>query len=603
VRNPPPFPLGDTLVRTSVPLAAMAALVVFARSAEPAGAAEGIYLAVLAGAALLAVAFLAPPAKTATWELGLGAVLAVAAGWALPPGPGRGAAMTLLLTALVAIAAARRLASCLPDLPLDVTLPLALGAQVLLRGSLLFHPQANARTLVALLVLPAAGAVAASLLARRHGGGPALLAASTALLLAPGWNVLATLGLLALAAGDQLAREDLGRIGKGAALAVLLAPIAWAPGPGLAAAVAGLALWRPRLAACLSVPVAAGLLWAGTHGSLSGPPLLAAVCLLPLLVPGALLPENGRFWWVLAALPLVAATPQVPDVSALAAPLALAALAVRRSGPVSAAVPQRVWTGALLAGTALLASYPWLRDEPFRAALGLAGVTVGLRAAVAVVMGFAAVAVLPRALPWAKSGRPVGPETKPWAGEGPKVRAALAQGNALGRVGVPAAIAAAAILLAAFLHLPPSGEPLLPPESGVMLDAAHPAWTAGFAAPRQVGSVAVETGLSGGAGLANGTPVATVRLSDDGGRSSLWVLRAGAGTGEWAARRPDVERTAVLRSPPAWISWVAGDFFGQRYRALWTLLEPGRFTHVRVELAPGLLPNVGLTVHQVEVRP
>jgi len=594
VRNPPPFPLGDTLVRTSVPLAAMAALVVFARSAEPAGAAEGIYLAVLAGAALLAVAFLAPPAKPASWELGLGAVLAVAAGWALPPGPGRGAAMTLLLTALVAVAAARRLASCLPDLPLDVSLPLALGAQVLLRGSLLFHLQANARTLVALLVLPAAGAVAASLLARRHGGGPALLAASTALLLAPGWNVLATLGLLALAAGDQLAREDLGRIGKGAALAVLLAPIAWAPGPGLAAAVAGLALWRPRLAACLSLPVAAGLLWIGTHGHLSGPPLLAAVCLLPLLVPGALLPENGRFWWVLAALPLVAATPQVPDVSALAAPLALAALAVRRSGP--AAVTQRTWTGALLFGTALLAAYPWLREEPFRAALGLSGMTIGLRAAVAVVMGFAAVVAVGTML-----------ERRLFAGSAGFQPARSAQPTQAARMAAlpakNALLAAAAILLAVFLHLPPSGEPLLPPESGVMLDAAHPAWTAGFAAPRQVGNVAVETGLSGGAGLANGTPVATVRLSDDGGRSSLWVLRAGAGTGEWAARRPDVERTAVLRSPPAWISWVAGDFFGQRYRALWTLLEPGRFTHVRVELAPGLPPNVGLTVHQMEVRP
>jgi hypothetical protein len=555
----------------------MAALVVFARAAEPAGAAEGIYLAVLAGAALLAVAFLAP-AKTPAWELGLGAVLAVTAGWALPPGPGRGAAMLLLLTALLAIAAARRLASCLPDLPLDVTLPLALGVQVLLRGNLLFHPQANhqvnARTLVALLALPAAGAVAASLLARRHGGGPALLAAGTALLLAPGWNVLATLGLLALVAGDQLARSDLGRSGKSAALIVLLAPIAWAPGPGLAAAVAGLALWRPRLAACLSVPAAAGLLWFATHGHLSGPSLLAAVCLLPLLLPGALLPESDRFWWVLVALPLVAATPQMPDASALAAPLALAALAVRKKGP--AAVAQRVWTGALLAGTALLAAYPWLRDEPLQAALGLAGLVIGLRAAVAVALGFAAVMMLGTILE-------------------KRLEKRFSAGSAV--------LAAAAILLALFLHLPPSGQPLLPPESGVMLDPARPAWTADFPAPRQVESVAVETGLSGGAALAQGTAVATVRLSDDGGRSSLWVLRAGVGTGEWAARRPDVAQTAILRSPPAWISWVAGDFFGQRYRALWSLLEPGRFTHVRVELAPGLPPGAGLTVHQVEVRP
>ncbi|HEY2736785.1 MAG TPA: hypothetical protein VGK45_00180 [Thermoanaerobaculia bacterium] len=579
MRTPPPFSLADILVRTSVPLAAMAALLVFARAAEPAGAAEGIYLAVLAGAALLAVAFLAP-AKRPAWELGLGAVLAVTAGWALPPGPGRGAAMLLLLTALLAVAAARRLASCLPDLPLDVTLPLALGVQVLLRGNLLFHPQANVRTLVALLALPAAGAVAASLLARRHGGGPALLAAGTALLLAPGWNVLATLGLLALVAGDQLDRPDLGRIGKSSALIVLLAPIAWAPGPGLAAAVAGLALWRPRLAACLSVPVAAGLLWFTTHGHLSGPSLLAAVCLLPLLVPAAVLPESDRFWWVLAALPLVAATPQVPDVSALAAPLALAALAVRKNGP--AAVAQRVWTGALLAGTALLAAYPWLRDEPLQAAIGLAGLvtgpTGGLRAAVAVLLGFAAVVMIGTMLE-----RRLEKRSRPFSGS--------------------AVLAAAAILLALFLHLPSSGKPLLPPESGVMLDPAHPAWTADFPAPRQVESVAVETGLSGGAGLAQGTPVALVRLSDDGGRSSLWVLRAGVGTGEWAARRPDVERTALLRSPPAWISWVAGSFFGQRYRALWSLLEPGRFTHVRVELEPGLPPGVGLTVHQVEVRP
>jgi hypothetical protein len=143
--------------------------------------------------------------------------------------------------------------------------------------------------------------------------------------------------------------------------------------------------------------------------------------------------------------------------------------------------------------------------------------------------------------------------------------------------------------------------PLLPPETGVLLDPAHPAWSAVWAAPRRVDGVVVETSLSGGADLADGTPVATVRLQD-GGRSALWVLRAGAATGEWAARRPDVERTARLHSPPAWISWVAGDFFGQRYRGVWTLLEPGRFSRLRIERAPGLPPDVGLTVHQMEVR-
>jgi hypothetical protein len=136
----------------------------------------------------------------------------------------------------------------------------------------------------------------------------------------------------------------------------------------------------------------------------------------------------------------------------------------------------------------------------------------------------------------------------------------------------------------------------------VILDPAHPAWVAGYSAPRQVGGVVVESSLSSGAGLADGTPVATVRLRDDAGRSVLWILRAGEGTGEWAARRPDVERTARLRSPPAWISWIAGDFFAQRYRAAWSLEVPARCTQVRVELARGLPLDVGLTLHQVEVR-
>jgi hypothetical protein len=571
VRSTPSFSLGEALLRVAVPLAATAALGVFALAADRGSAgtaAEGVYLAVLAGAVLLAVAFLATPA----WELGAGAVLAATAGWALPPGPGRGAAMMLLLTVLLAIAAARRLASCLPDLPLDTLLPLALGAQVLLRGSLLFHPHANVRTLVALLALPAAGAVAAALLARRHGGGPALLAAGTALLLAPGWNVAATLGLLALAAGDQLARPELGKIGRGAALLVLIAPIAWSPGPGLAAAVAGLALWRPRLAAGFAFPLAAAaLLWMRWRGHAAGPSLLDAAWLVPLLVPGAVLPERDRVWSLLAALLLVAATPQIPDASALAAPLALAALAVQRDGP--AAVPQRVWTGALLGGTALFAAYPWLRQEPLLAALGLLGLGSGWRSGAAVLTPFLALAVVCRV----------------------KLRARLSP-RVLG------GSAAALVFLALFLHLPPGGTPLLPPETGVILDPGHPAWVAGFAAPRPVGGVVVESGLSGGEGLANGMAVATVRLDDGHGRSALWVLRAGTGTGEWAARRPDVERTARLRSPPAWISWVAGDFFGQRYRALWTLLEPGRFIHVRIERAPGLPPDVGLTLHQVEVR-
>jgi membrane protein implicated in regulation of membrane protease activity len=610
VNSAKPFPLPETLLRAAVPLAALAALAVFAAQVlraggDPAAAAEARYLAFLSGAALLAVGFLAPAPAL---ELGAGAALAVAAGWVLPPGPGRGAAVTLLLAALLAIAAARRLAhrrsgrpldaplALPPALPLETAVPLALGLQVLLRGQLLFQPQASLRTLVALLALPVAGAVAASLLARRHGGGPALAAAGTALLLAPGWNVAATLGLAALAAGDQLNRGDLGRIGKALALLVLATPIAWEPGPGLAAAAAGLALWRPQLALGLAVPLAGALLWAGRHGPAPDP--VHGIALLFLLVPAALVPARRSGWAVATAVLLAAATPRIPDTSALAAPLALAALAVlsalaeaarapwgaamaRRTGPAArtqqdgAVAVQAVWTGALLGGTALLASYPWLRTEPLEAALALAGLApVGWRAAAAAVAAFLVLIAVLGAVP----------------------------GRLRSRQGLAAA-AAAAVFFAVFLHLPPAGLPLLPPESGVLLGADHPAWVAGFAAPRPVGGVVVESSLSGGAGLADGTPVATVRLRDDAGRSVLWVLRAGQGTGEWAARRPDVERTARLHSPPAFVSWVAGGFFGQRYRAGWTLPEAQPFTHLRIEVARGLPANVGLTLHQVEVRP
>jgi len=624
VKNSLPFPLDQALVRVSVPLAAMAAMAAFAAHEAVAAAAEGAYLAVLSGSALLAVAFLAPAPAA---ELGAGATLAVAAVWSLPPGPGRGAVVTLLLTALLAIAAARRLAASFPDVTLEAALPLAMGLQVLLRGQILFHPQANLRTLVALLALPAAGTVAATLLARRHGGGSALLAAGTALLLAPGWNVAATLGLIALAAGDQLARTDLGRLGKGAALLVLMAPIAWEPGPGLATAVAGLALWRPRLACGLAVP--ASVLLLGLHGRwhIVGWPLVGAVWFLPLLVPGALFPERGRVLNTLTAILLVVATPQIPDASALAAPLALAALAVRWDSP--AAIPQRVWTGTLLAGTALLVAYPWLRDEPLEAALALGGLEIGWRSGVVILAVFLVLAVglggiLSRFLTrGARPSPPPGVETPD--GVPSPLRGATAQtgaassclpspGGGAGGAGRGAGgeglgwatlsgLSTAVIFLAVLIHLPRAGTTLLAPESGVLLDPAHPVWVAEYPTAQRVSGVMVESSLSGGADLAHGTAVATVRTDDGAGRTVLWVLRAGEETGEWAARRPDVERTAILRSPPAWISWVAGDFFGQRYRARWTLPKGStRLRDLRVERAPGLPPDVGLTLHQVEIR-
>ncbi len=568
------------LLRLLTPLAALAAMASFAaREADPAGAAESAYLAVLAVAALLPVGFLAPwPA----FELGLGSALATAAVWALPPGPGRGMAVTTVLLAALAVAAGRVLT--LSPSPGEgggrgrerglggegpkLFIPLALGLQVLLRGELLFQPALAVRAAVALVVLPVVGGLAVSMLARRHGMALALIAGGTAVALAPGFNVAGTLALIALAAGDLLAWEEARPLVKVMAGVALLAPIAWEPGPGIVAAVCGLALWRPRLALGIAVAAAAGLA-VFLHESWHGVGL--QMLLLPLLVPAAVFPRRERIAAVIAAALMIGTVPLVPGAAALAAPLALAALSLRRDAAFT--VPQGMWTGAALGGTALLAGYPWLREEPLASALGLPGLPIGpwlAAGVVAVLLALAGLGV--------------------WRGrrwEEPLRSARLA------------GLAAACVALGLLAGLPGRGAALLPPGLPVVLDAAHPAWEARV--PRQaVGSVVVESSLSNGAGLAPGTPVAVARLRDAGG-SLDWSLRAGRETGEWSVRRPDVARLGTL-APAPWISWVAGDFFAQRYRSKWTPPRTGQASVLRVERAPGVPPELVITLYQVEIR-
>jgi hypothetical protein len=163
-----------------------------------------------------------------------------------------------------------------------------------------------------------------------------------------------------------------------------------------------------------------------------------------------------------------------------------------------------------------------------------------------------------------------------------------------------AGLSSACLTLALLQGLPTSGTPLLTPELPVVLDAGHPAWEHDLP-PQPVGSVVVESALANGAALAPGTPVAILRLRDAAGRSVDWTLRAGEETGEVAARRPDVAREG-RPVPPAWISWVAGDFFAQRYRAEMRLDRRNPFIKLRIERAPGLSPDVEIAVYQLEVR-
>lgn len=590
--NDTPLSLRDVLARVAVPLSALAAMAALAlREVDPVSGAESWYLAILSTGVLLAAAFLA---RAPAWEAGIGAMLATAVVWALPAGSGRGAVVILLLLGVLAVAAARRLALLrtpppdfareeasdhqdLFDLPLGVTVPLALGLQVLLRGGeLLFQPQANVRTLVALLALPVAGAAATSLLAQRHGL-RALFAAGAVLVLGPGWNVMATLALVALAAADLADRPRTGRITRALAALAVLAPIAWEPVPGLATVMAALVLLRPKqgwiLLAALALAVVFAFLDDGWMEDKS----------LPfLIVPGSILAANNRLLAGLVAFLLAFFVPLTPDASAMAGPLALMALAMpslasEREEYRAGRKIQAVWTVLLLGATALLASYPWLRSEPAWEALTLFGLG-GMKWDAVVLLVLLALALLARFA---------------------------------GRRGIPfspAALTAGLLLVAGWIHLPATGTLLLPADTALVVDAARPRWQAPLDG-QQVRALVIESSLSNGAGLDNGTAIATVRLRGEGDQSEAWVLRAGVDTGEWAARRPDVAASSLLKSPAPWISWVAGDFFGQRYRVRWvperaSFSSPlaGPFTELVVERNPGLPPEVSLAIHRVEVR-
>jgi hypothetical protein len=342
------------------------------------------------------------------------------------------------------------------------------------------------------------------------------------------------------------------------------------------AAVCGLALWRPRIALGLALAIAGGLAvffhetWAAV-----GLQLL----LLPLLIPAAVLPARGRIAAVGVAALMTATVPLTSGAAALAAPLALAALASLAGRDAAFAVPQRVWTGAALGGTVLLASYPWLRAEPLATALSLLGRPLGPVLTAAVAGGFLLLAGIGTV--WGRR----------W--EEP-LRSARLGGLAAALLALP--------LLAA---LPGTGTAIVGPESPVVVDAGHPVWEARLPGPASaasggVATVVVDSSLSNSAGLAAGTPVALVRWQDRAGRSGEWTLRSGEETGEWALRRPDVERTGAS-APPPWVSWVEGGFLAQRYRARWVLPRREQPVLLRIERAAGVPPELAVALYGVEL--
>jgi hypothetical protein len=623
-----PHRIPRDLIRCAVPAATLAAIASLAAGeVDATAAAESAYLGRLAAAVLLAVAALAPPpAGELTW----GAVLAVTAVCALPAGPGRGAATITVLAASLTLAAVRRLrrvAVTAAELqPIHAGRPagaaatisgiaLCFSGQVLLRGELLFELGRTMRPWVALVALPVVAGLAVAALWRGHGVVPGFAAAGAAMVLAPGWTVATTLAVVALAGGSWMgaAKERLGGLRTAACLAALLAPVAWEPRAGWVAALAGLTLWRPWAGLGLALPAAILMRAVPLPGALAAHAswqegVASAVWLL-LAVPAALFAVSrpGRRATLTAAVLLALATPWLPDRLQLAAPLALAALALPESGV--AAGLGALWSAALLAGTGLLASYPWLRRDPAGDALALLGATPGPRLAAAVAAatlftGLAFSAVRRRADGGAGAEAATADRgALPPAGlESGAAAARLPRIAATGGAWVAAGVAGAALFVAVVgPQLARPDAALLTAGSAVVLDRAHPRWVADIVGARPVRAVILQSNLVNAAGLANGTRVAEVRLLTTGSSAGLPVV-AGRETGEWAARRADVVAGARLISPSGWMAWVAGTYFGQSYRARLPLARPGSFVQVQVDLAPGLPPAVGLTLRQVELE-
>lgn len=506
---------------------------------------------------------------------------------------------------------------------------------------------AQARPWVALVALPVAAGAALALLWRRYGALPAMAAGASAALVAPGWTVGTTLALIALAGGSELARGsaaegappaaiqgDKRRLpagaiwSKAASVVALLVPVAWQPRSGWSAALAGLAVAYPRLALGAAVPLAVLCRFVPLPGALAAHTGWRegafGVSWVLLLVPAATLTLCGlaggepaaeishatplgflrqaaavarrlvtrrrlaarRRCTAAAALLIAFATPWVPDRSALAGAVALAALSLPASG-VAAGVAA-AWSAMLAGATALLAAYPWLRRDPLAGAVALAGggFSAGPRLAAAVA---GAALALGGALTLALRRRE------------PAVSAPAAGSARPMRLG--AAMTAAAVLAAMLIPLLVHPElALMVAGQTVLLDRQHPSW-AGEVSPRRTAMVAVQSDLINAAGLANGTPVARIQLLASGSDTQDLQLLAGRDTGEWSARRADVAAAARLHSPAPWVSWIAGPFLGQRYRCRLAVPHGGSFARIRIDLAPGLPANTGLALHQVEVAP
>lgn len=151
-------------------------------------------------------------------------------------------------------------------------------------------------------------------------------------------------------------------------------------------------------------------------------------------------------------------------------------------------------------------------------------------------------------------------------------------------------------LVAAATHV---GVPLV----GVPRDltAADSVLEAELGRPSRGTALVVDSQLAFAAGLEAGTTVAEVEVRGEADQViSVFALRAGFDTAEWAAAAPGVD------APPGphWIGWIAPSqtSLGSRSRARLALPEEAPVAAIRITRATTLPPQVLLTVHGVALE-
>ncbi len=551
-------------------LAGSAAWVLAINQADPAAAAESRYLALLIASVLCVSTVLSRGESWhgVGWPTGLGLVAAPLLAWAVPHGPHRGAAICLLLTTVLTLAAVRRgRRHTLLDLPSSIAL--CLGCQLLTRSDILLTAPQSPRTVAILLSSILAG-LALALLAKRHGERRALYAGAATLLLGAGLTVTGAGMLLALAAGSWL-----GKPGKRHwwALAGLLPIVLWNPLLGGLTVAAALSLvggwWQLAPAAAIGAVVTYKIVIGALPASMAAIMMVSAIGLA--LVPTLVFVKRQRYGQLAGALALIGGAGWLTAGLALLPGVALASLTLPRTG-VGARL-QGIWLLFASFCGGLMMAYPWLDPQPFTQILKLLGLgpePISILAWVAVVtlLGWVLLRLDLDLGPW--------PDRLIW------------------------------LLLFALLGLNLPAASRVPLDYQVVaLESNRPPWSAELDGGK-VGQISIDCNVVNGAGLVSGTPVMAIQLLDASGKPlEHWTLASGVDTAEWAAARPDVAALPGFQAPPPWLAYVApgGGFFGHRYRSRLTTSLPHHAARLVIRRAAGLGPEVTPVIYRVELRP